>query len=332
MDLRFSEEVLMVRDSFREMLARECSSEFLRRPEAQARERLWQHIVDMGLLGVLAPEEVGGAGLGVSAFALLAEEAGYAALPLPFTQTAGLAVRALGGHKNLLEEIVRGGKRVAMVHPLNPQTPYAEEAEIFLFLEEENRLSWAVAEKTHCVPTASLDPLMPLCDVSCAQKTPLGVWGECVILGAVLGAAELLGLARRMLDMAVAYAKQREQFGRPIGSFQAIKHQLADVCVALEFAAPVVLWAAERVGARDEAVRVAHAVIAAHGAARQAALTALQVHGAMGYTWEADLHFFMKRAFVLMLLWGGIPRQRRLLRAALGDKTLPVGAGNTFGI
>jgi alkylation response protein AidB-like acyl-CoA dehydrogenase len=139
---------------------------------------------------------------------------------------------------------------------------------------------------------------------------------------AALGAAaQLVGIGQRMVELAVDYARQREQFGRPIGSFQAIKHMLANVAVRLEFARPVVYRAAFSV-ARDLATRardVSHAKVTAGAAARQAAKAALQVHGAIGYTWEVDLQIWMKRAWALDVAWGTSTWHRaRVAEAVLG--------------
>jgi alkylation response protein AidB-like acyl-CoA dehydrogenase len=139
--------------------------------------------------------------------------------------------------------------------------------------------------------------------------------------GALATAAQLLGVATRLIEEAVRYAKQREQFGRAIGSFQAIKHMLASAQVALEFARPVVYRAAFGVarGLPTRARDVSHAKIAASAAAAQAARTALQVHGAIGYTWEVDLHIWMKRAWALEASWGTSAWHRARVAAALLD-------------
>ena len=125
-------------------------------------------------------------------------------------------------------------------------------------------------------------------------------------LGALMAAAQLVGLAEAMLDQAVDYAKLREQFGQPIGAFQAVKHKLADVAVALEFGRPVVWRAAQALDDRlaSAPVHVSHAKYAATDAAYLAAESAIQVHGAMGYTYEVDLHFWMKRSWALAGAWG----------------------------
>ena len=131
--------------------------------------------------------------------------------------------------------------------------------------------------------------------------------------GALFAAAEMLGIAEHCLALAGAYAIERRQFGKPIGSNQAIKHLLADVAVKIEFARPV-LWAAAA-GLEGNKTRVSHAKLAVSAAAEASARTALQVHGAMGYSWEVDVHFYLKRALLLHNLWGTAEFHRtRVLR------------------
>ena len=136
---------------------------------------------------------------------------------------------------------------------------------------------------------------------------------------ALFSAAQLLGLADRMITMAADYARQRHQFGRPIGSFQAVKHLLADARVGLEFARPATYRAADSVarGLPERSLHTSMAKALASDAADRAARAALQVHGAIGYTWECDLHLWMKRAWVLSSAWGDAPTHRaRVLDAA----------------
>jgi hypothetical protein len=137
----------------------------------------------------------------------------------------------------------------------------------------------------------------------------------------VLGtAAVLTGLARRMLDMTVDYVKRREQFSVPIGSFQAIKHALADALIAIEFARPVVLAAgwAQAADTADAAALTSAAKVRATDAARLVARTAIQCHGAMGYTTEYDLHVFAKRVWALAPCWGGAEFHRARIASLLG--------------
>jgi hypothetical protein len=136
-------------------------------------------------------------------------------------------------------------------------------------------------------------------------------------------AAQLTGLADRMITMAADYAKGRQQFGRPIGSFQAVKHQLANARVKLEFARPAVYRAADSLArAVPECSHdCSMAKALASDAADLAARVALQVHGAIGYTWECDLHLFMKQAWARSAAWGDAPTHRALVVAAVAAPT-----------
>ena len=136
---------------------------------------------------------------------------------------------------------------------------------------------------------------------------------------AVATAAELLGLTETMITMAADYAKERHQFGQPIGGFQAVKHLLAGAQVKLEFARPVVYGAAWALDTGDPtATRAASTAKAgASDAATEAARVALQVHGAIGYTWECDLHLFLKRAWALSEAWGSAADHRASVLASL---------------
>ncbi|WP_436491961.1 acyl-CoA dehydrogenase family protein [Actinokineospora sp. HUAS TT18] len=131
--------------------------------------------------------------------------------------------------------------------------------------------------------------------------------------GALACAAQLVGLAHAMLDRTVAYAKVRTQFGQPIGRFQAVKHKLADVFVAVEFARPLVFGAAVTFTRED----ISAAKVAAGEAANLAARTALQVHGAVGYTQECDLSLWLARTRTLRALWGTASFHRTRILEAL---------------
>jgi hypothetical protein len=151
---------------------------------------------------------------------------------------------------------------------------------------------------------------------------PFAMKGEWFERGALGTAAQLLGLGQHLLDVTVEYAQQRHQFGAPIGSFQAVKHKLADLRLALEFARPVVHRAAYSVAHADgdRSVHVSMAKAYASDAALLAARHALQVHGAIGYSYEHDLHLWMKRAWALAASWGDAAWHRaRVGRAILSS-------------
>ena len=128
------------------------------------------------------------------------------------------------------------------------------------------------------------------------------------------------GLAERMLALTARYAKERHQFGKAIGSFQAVKHQLANARVALEFARPATYRAAWSLATAQATLShdASMAKAMASDVADLAARVGLQVHGAIGYTWECDLHFFMKRTWALSRAWGDAATHRRLVLAQLG--------------
>src|SRR5690606_1287095 len=143
----------------------------------------------------------------------------------------------------------------------------------------------------------------------------------------------LLGLAQRMLDISIDYVAQRKQFGKAVGSFQAVKHRLADVVIQLEFAKPVVYRAAHALAQNDPLapVYVSHAKTSASTVATAAARNCIQVQGAMGYTWEMDLHIFMKRAWVLDGHWGDRAFHKKRIDNYVLSDVARLGPGATFG-
>ena len=187
------------------------------------------------------------------------------------------------------------------------------------------------SEGTTVAPSPSLDATRDLATVTWAPSPNSLVAdgpaagtlvAELADRGALAAAAQLVGLADRMIALAARHAGERHQFGRPIGSFQAVKHHLASARVKLEFARPVVYRAADSV-ARQLPTRTHDTALAkalASDTADLAARVALQVHGAMGYTWEADLHLWMKRAWALSAAWGSAGVQRARVLAAVLDQ------------
>ena len=150
--------------------------------------------------------------------------------------------------------------------------------------------------------------------------------------GAFGSAAQLLGAGDRMIELAVEYAAQRQQFGKPIGSFQAVKHQLANAKVELEYARPLVYRAAHSVANAHplRGLHVSMAKLSASEAALHCGRAALQVHGAIGYTWEQDLHLFMRRAWSLDLAFGTRAEHRTRIQDLTLDAGAPLGPGATF--
>ena len=311
--------------------------------EAAAR---WQRLAELGLPGMLAPQNHGGMGLTDIDFILIAEEAGRVALPEPLVEHAGIAVPALeelADHPRvteILDAVAAGQMRVAVGHPINPFVLDAARANyLLLILGDEIHL--VESSRACLVRQPSIDPLralfkvVPLLNESTRVATgqlAQSVGERALARGGLYSAAQLMGLGARMIELAVAYARERQQFGKPIGSYQAIKHQLATAQVKLEFARPVLYAAAARVESLDERAqtRISHAKLAATDAADLAARTALQVHGAMGYSWEVDLHLYMKRTWALAGAWGDRGFHLRRLSALVLEDALESGPGHTF--
>ena len=338
MQFSFSEEQRTFQASMRTFLEHECTPQQVRAlwetDTGRSPER-WARLAEMGLLGALVPESHGGLGMDEVDLVLLLEETGRAALPEPVLETAAVGVPLLAGLETsaLADGWLRrvpAGATLAVGHGANAFVADAHVADLLL-MQHEDELHAVPGARVGVERQACNDPSRrlfrvtwtPASDTRVARgERGRGLLAGALDRGALAAAAQLLGIAQQLVDMAVRYATQREQFGRPIGSFQAVKHMLANVAVRLEFARPVVYRAAYSVARAvpTRAVDVSHAKVAAAEAATQAARVALQVHGAMGYTWEVDLHIWMKRAWALALAWGSTAWHRdRVARIVLDE-------------
>ncbi|WP_433326570.1 acyl-CoA dehydrogenase family protein [Spirillospora sp. CA-294931] len=267
---------------------------------------VWQALADVGLLGAHVPEEYGGLGLTPVDTVLAYEETGRFAVTGPVVETAVVAPPLVPADR--LPGIVAGGL-VVSARPGTGLLPHADTAAL-LVVEAGRDTVVVEPEKAVLTPRPSIDPSRPMF----ADDLPSGsVPGAAFDHAAVAVSAQLVGLGRRLCAETVAYAGRRHQFGRAVGSFQAVKHRLADVAVGLEFAAPLVYKAAFTLSPRD----VSAAKVAAGRAAHQAARAALQVHGAIGYTEELDLHRRLKRVWALRTEWGDERFHKARIRAAL---------------
>jgi alkylation response protein AidB-like acyl-CoA dehydrogenase len=347
-----SDEQVEFRDAVRALLADRCGPDAVRAAWAEPElagggpgggdgtvPAAWSALAEMGVLGMCVPEEHGGLGMGDEDLVPLLVEVGRAGLPEPVSSTAGVAVGVLrdaAGSElaaSWLARIAGGEVRIGVGFPA--RTDGGGEPIVAQAGACDALLLFAGAE-VHLVPRAQVE-LEPLRSVDGARhlarvrwtpsETTLVVGGDegqrahdAAFDRAALGAAAtLIGLSRRMLDMTVQHATERHQFGVPIGSFQAVKHHLADASLAVEFAEPLVLRAANSIAHRvpDAPVHVSMAKAKASTAALGAASTCLQVHGAIGYTVEFDLHLFMKRAWALAARYGDAELHRRRVRATV---------------
>ncbi|MBS0553510.1 MAG: acyl-CoA dehydrogenase, partial [Proteobacteria bacterium] len=280
-------------------------------------------------------------------WALMTQELGYYALPDSLADAAYVAaglITALpagtASREEWLARIAEGSIRIAVGHPVNPLVADASPANLLL-LADGDAVHVVPREQVEVEPNPSIDLSRRLARVRWTPATATliadgetgrALWAQTLNRGALSTAGQLLGLAQRMLDLSVDYVAQRKQFGKPIGSFQAVKHHLADVATRIEFAKPALYRAAYAVahGEAGADARVSHAKLACGEAAWLAARHGIQVHGAMGYTWEVDLQMFMKRAWALDASWG----DRGFHKARVADAILVEGAalgpGHTF--
>ncbi|WP_207093828.1 acyl-CoA dehydrogenase family protein [Novosphingobium sp. PY1] len=336
MDFTLNDEQQMFAETARQLFADTCTPDHWRRQMesgAVLDEERWAQIVDTGFPLVLLPEEAGGLGLGELDFAVIAEAAGYNALPDPLVESAGIATPLLAAARPDIELMADPAAIVAIQHPANPYVADAEAASA-LILHKEDEAYLAAREDVTLKRKESIDPFRRLYTVEWdpAKAQPLGAvdWELALDRGALFAAAQGLGLAQRAVDLAVEYAKERQQFGKPIGTYQAVKHHLSSAQVAIEFARPVVLAAAADLAHGDvqSRARISHAKLVALEAADQAARASIQVHGAMGYSWEVDVHLFLKRTLALTSSWGTpyFHRQRIMHRIA----AQPLGPDQTF--
>jgi alkylation response protein AidB-like acyl-CoA dehydrogenase len=291
---------------------------------------LWKRLADLGVLASTIPESAGGLGLDERSLLPILVESGRAALPEPLVETIVGATLLAGAGGEVADRwlpLVADGSAVLAVGAgqgrLVAAAPWAD----LLLLQDRSGAVHAVdagAVTVHAELSIDRGIRLARVDWEPSEATKL-VGGDPergFDVAVFATAAQLVGLADAMLDLSVRYALQREQFGKAIGSFQAVKHQLADVYVGNAFAKPVVARAAWSVSQslptrwRD----VSHAKYAASRAAARAARTALQVHAGIGYTFEHDLHMWMKRTWSLTSLWGNPAWHRtRVGDAVLGD-------------
>lgn len=327
MNASFSTDQIQLRDAMRELLARQCTPQVVRGAwSGQRNPELWASMAELGVLGISGPEDCNGLGLGLLDAILIYEESGAAALPAPLVETAAVAIPLLAeaGEKRWAAEIALGRARVA----LQVDDGYAldaDEADVLLALRDDGahlvtRDDWSVT------PARSVDHSRRLFAVSWAEGPALPVSPAQVHAargrGVVGSAAQLVGLGRRLLDTTVEYVKNRHQFGRPVGSFQAVQHPLANALVDLDFAAPLIYRAAGSLdqGIPEASVHASMAKAFASDAASAAAKAALQAHGAMGYSFEYDLHLWMKRVWCLARSWGDALYHRRRVSDFLDER------------
>jgi alkylation response protein AidB-like acyl-CoA dehydrogenase len=331
MNFDFDDTQYALRDLARELFARESPPSRVRELwEGKPFDRgVWKTMALAGLCGITVPEEFGGAGGNEIDLALVLEEAGRAALPEPLVETTGFAAPAIAecGSQEIrarwLPAIASGDAIVAVEGPFDGHVAWADEADLLMCVRDH--VAHAVPrDRYRATRVKTIDPARPLYTVEC-DTGPDTVLGDATkpfprpgrsLFGT---AAVQNGIAMRLLEMTIAYVKDREQFGRLVGSFQAIKHKLADMHTAICSSRPATWYAAHAIAtqAPDAQEAAAVAKVAASETEALCNREALQCHGGIGFTWEHDLHLWLKRGMTLRATFGDPALHRRGLARRL---------------
>ncbi len=278
---------------------------------------VWARLADLGVTALAVPEESGGIGAHPVDLVVAVERLGRWCVPGPVAESLAVAPILLSGDSRAAA--LADGDVIATVAmpPAAPRAVDADAAGVVLLATDTG-----VADATPGTRHESIDPARRLFDVVAAGDSRPADVARAFEFGALATAAQLLGAGQAMLDMSVDYAKQRSQFGRTIGSYQSIKHKLADVHIACELARPLLFGAALSLGADSPTTKrdVSAANTAASDAALLSARTALQTHGAIGYTAEHDLSHWLLRVQALHSAWGDPTTHRRRVLDALCRK------------
>lgn len=357
MDFSFTEEQTLLRSEAQGFLSSEWPSATLRRmledPEP-AREQIWRKIAQLGWPGLLVAEDHQGLGLGMYDLTVLMEEMGRRLMPGTFFSTGVLATLALdrlgseAGRQKYLPGIAEGRLKatVALHEPgagwdvsvlriheggetcVKSPAPEAASADVVLCaVREPERMLLVVPRDPDITAMETLDPTRSLGEIRFdpAQAETVGEGSlediqSVIDLATVALAAEMLGVTAELLDATVAYVKSRKQFGRPVGSFQAVQHRAADWLIELEKARSAAYYAAMVADEAPEGLALAASMakVAANQACRFAAQQAIQLHGGIGFAWEQDLHLYFKRAKSAEFTFGSTPWHLERIACKLG--------------
>ena len=280
----------------------------------------WKELCELGWPGIFIDEQYGGQGLGIVELIILMEELGYTLAPVPFLSNAaaGLMIQAAGSDEQKqrwLPGIASGEARGAAALVRGDEAklvPDGDSAEVIV-LCADGGVSVVERSAADVEPVATMDSTRRYARVRAGGGEPLpGEVGPGVGAGLLAVSAELTGVAQRAMEMAVEYARDRKQFGRPIGAYQAVSHRCAQMLLETEGARSATYYGAWTADAQPEELELAASMAKAYSsdAGWRVCSSSLQVHGGIGFTWEHDLHFLLKRAKVDALLWGSASEHR----------------------
>jgi alkylation response protein AidB-like acyl-CoA dehydrogenase len=354
-DLLYTDTEDALRDSVRRLLADRCPHELVMSAYDSSPgdfSAVWKSLaVELGLSGLLVPESIGGAGAGAREAAVVMEEIGRAVAPVPYLSSAVLATVALmkAGDTTIVRDLAEGTTTGALTVGLaTPPDRFsatvrlgadgltgrvtsvagAAEAELLVVpVQGPDGLELHTVRTDSAgvtvTPILALDMTRPLADVDftapSSTRVDDGAAVEAIrgalLCGAALLASEQLGVAQWCFDTTLAYVKERKQFGRAVGSYQALKHRLADLWLEITSAAAAARYAADTAARGDADAEIAAAIAQAYcsGVAVHAAEECVQLHGGLGMTWEYPAHLYLKRAKSDQLAFGTAYRHRARL-------------------
>src|SRR3954451_2808738 len=333
MNFDLSEDQHQIKRTARELLASRSTWEKVRIAAEGGRydDDLFKEVSELGWPGIAISEENGGQGLGMVELAAVLEELGYACAVTPFLGTvlAALVIEHAGSsdqRSRLLPSLANGEARGAL-RLLDELVPDAPGADVVVLADSEAGPATLIEGSDAVEEIASIDPTRRYGRVEGGGEPLEGDVAAALDRAAVAVAAELVGVSQRALDMTVDYVKERKQFGVPVGSFQAVQHKAAQMLRDTESARAATYFAAWAADADPERTPLAAAMAkaTASDAGRSVTADAIQLHGGIGFTWEADLHWLFKRAQLDSRFLGGAGTHRaRIARLAVADRTAAV--------
>jgi alkylation response protein AidB-like acyl-CoA dehydrogenase len=323
MNFDFTDDQQAIKRTANELLAARFKPERMRElAEAEKYDdEAWKEMCELGWAGIFIDEEHGGQGLGIVELVILMEELGYALAPVPFLSNAaaGLALQFAGTDEQKerwLPGIASGEARgtVGILRDGEARlVPDADTAEVIVLIASDGTTSVIERSSADVEPFETMDRTRRFARVRADGGEPLG--GDCFAAGdriATALSAETVGVAQKAMEMAVEYARERKQFGRPIGSYQAVSHRCAQMLLEVEGSRSGAYYAAWCADAEPESLAAAASGAKAYSsdAGWRVCGSSLQVHGGIGFTWEHDLHFFLKRAKTNAMLYGSAGEHR----------------------
>jgi alkylation response protein AidB-like acyl-CoA dehydrogenase len=308
MNFDFTDDQRSIKSTAKEFLAARYKPEKLRElaEAGEYDDAIWDEMRELGWAGIFVDEEYEGQGLGIVELVILMEEMGYALAPSPFfsNAAAGLVIQQAGSDeqkRKWLPGIARGEQRATVGEVANGSAPLVPDAEgaAIIVLVDGDSATLVEASATEIEKVDTIDSTRRFASVSADGGEALegDVQAGLDRIATAL-AAELTGLAQRTMEMAVDYSKERKQFDRPIGAYQAVSHRCAQMLMEVESARALTYFAAYAADSEPEELSLAASAAKAYAsdAGWRVSASSLQVHGGIGFTWEHDLHFFLKRA------------------------------------